>query len=245
MVSCSGSLVQSCCGEGGALQTDITALCGEHSRCSGHTGLAPARGRCVCFPSPHCSGSRLLSREQAPCCVHFPGLSRSDSGFRVFHKSADSVGPAFCAFPSPSSSGSQELDGHTLPWCRAPSPLRGPSLSFRARRWGAPCVSSGELDSSCDPPGGCRPSRISRKSLVRSWKPVCSLVGDAVSGAEFAPFPSPLPPASDGDGPVNRRLALLWSFSVRERLAVCSGQLIFSLSLAIPQFKFLYHEISL
>ena len=37
-----------------------------------------------------------------------------------------------------------------------------------------------------------------RKSLVRDWKPVCSLVGDAVSGAEFAPFPSPLPPDSGG-----------------------------------------------
>ena len=37
-----------------------------------------------------------------------------------------------------------------------------------------------------------------RKSLVRDWKPVCSLVGGAVSGAEFAPFPSPLPPASGG-----------------------------------------------
>ena len=47
-----------------------------------------------------------------------------------------------------------------------------------------------------------------RRSLVRSWKPVCSVVGDAVSGAEFAPFPSPLPPA--GDGPVHSRLALLW-----------------------------------
>ena len=35
-----------------------------------------------------------------------------------------------------------------------------------------------------------------RKSLVRSWEPVCSLVGGAVSGATFAPFPSPLPPAS-------------------------------------------------
>ena len=35
-----------------------------------------------------------------------------------------------------------------------------------------------------------------RKSLVRNWEPVCSLVGGAISGAEFAPFPSPLPPAS-------------------------------------------------
>ena len=45
------------------------------------------------------------------------------------------------------------------------------------------------------------------------------------SGAEFAPFPSPLPPISSGDGP-----DLLWSFSVPlfcERPAVCSGRLIF------------------
>ena len=35
-----------------------------------------------------------------------------------------------------------------------------------------------------------------RKSLVRSWKPVCHLVRDANSGAEFSPFPSALPPAS-------------------------------------------------
>ena len=34
--------VQSCCGEGGALQADI-AVCGEHSPCSDHTGLAPYR----------------------------------------------------------------------------------------------------------------------------------------------------------------------------------------------------------
>ena len=87
-----------------------------------------------------------------------------------------------------------------------------------------------------------------RKSLVRDWKPVFSLVGDAISGAEFTPFSSPylLPPA--GDGPVCRWLALLWSCSVPlfcEWLAVCSGWLIFSLSLAIPQFKLLSQESSL
>ena len=46
MVCCLGSLAQSCCGEGGALQTNVTGLCGEHSQCSGHTGFAPAHG-CV------------------------------------------------------------------------------------------------------------------------------------------------------------------------------------------------------
>ena len=87
-----------------------------------------------------------------------------------------------------------------------------------------------------------------RKSLVRNWRPVCSVVGDAVSGAEPAPFPSPLPPASGRAGPVRSQLALLWSFSVPlfcEWPALCLGRLIFSLSLAVPQFKLLSHKSSL
>ena len=37
-----------------------------------------------------------------------------------------------------------------------------------------------------------------KKSLVGNWKPICSLVGGAISGADFARFPSPLPSASGG-----------------------------------------------
>ena len=55
-----------------------------------------------------------------------------------------------------------------------------------------------------------------RKSLVRNWEHVCSLVGDAVSGAQFAPFPSPLPPASGGEWaglpPASSSLELLSPF---------------------------------
>ena len=64
-----------------------------------------------------------------------------------------------------------------------------------------------------------------RKSLDRNRGPVCRVGGGGFSGPEFAPFPSPLPPTSSGDGP-----ALLWSFSVPlfcEPSAVCSGRLIF------------------
>ena len=42
MVAYLGSLVQLCCGEGGALQTNITGVCGECSQGLGHTGFAPA-----------------------------------------------------------------------------------------------------------------------------------------------------------------------------------------------------------
>ena len=69
----------------------------------------------------------------------------------------------------------------------------------------------------------------------------------AESVAEFAPFPSPLPPASSGGGPALHWLALLWNCSVPlfcKRLAVCSGRLIFSVSLAIPQFKLLSYVSS-
>ena len=142
----------------------------------------------------------------------------------------------FSCLPRQSSSGSQKLDGRTLPGCGAPSPLRGPSPSPRLR-----CVSP-------------RPSRPMltiqnlRKSLIRDWRPVCSAVGAAVLGAEPAPFPSPLPPVSGGAGPVHSLRALLWTCSVPlfcERPAVCSGRLIFSLSFAVPQFKMVTHKSSL
>ena len=94
-----GSLVQLCCEEGGTLQTNITGLFGECSQCLGHTGFASADGVCV-FPvytaqALGCSAGNSL--RQALSCMHFPGLSHSGSGTRVFLKGTDSVGPAFCA----------------------------------------------------------------------------------------------------------------------------------------------------
>ena len=109
--------------------------------------------RHVCFPRLHCSGSRLLYREQALRCVRFQ-YSGTPQKCRLGWA-------CVLCLPHQSSSGSQEPDGHTLPGCGAPYPLRGPCLSFCTHRLGAPCVCSGELVSSCDPPGGCQPSRIS------------------------------------------------------------------------------------
>ena len=63
----------------------------------------------VCFPCLHCSGSRFLSRERALSCVHFPGLSRSGSGFPVLHKDTDSVGSEFCAFPTRAAQAARSL----------------------------------------------------------------------------------------------------------------------------------------
>ena len=118
-------------------------------------GLPLLTGVCA-FPvyTAHAPSCSIWS---GPCIV-------CGSSFQVLHKCADSVVPAFCAFPGLSGSGSQGLDGHTLPRCSAPFPLRGPSLNFPAPAGWVPAayVCSQELASSRDPPGiGCRPSRIS------------------------------------------------------------------------------------
>ena len=105
------SSVQSCWGEGGALQTDI-AVCGKNSQCSGHTGFAPHKGVCA-FP---------VYTAEAPSCSIWSGpCVECGSSFRVLHKSVDSVAPAFCVFPGLSGSGSQGF-GRPLPRGGAPFP---------------------------------------------------------------------------------------------------------------------------
>ena len=70
-----GSLVQSCCGEGGTLQTNITGVCGACSQCFSHTELVPTHR--VCFPILHCSGSRLLCQELSDAGPGFHAVPRS------------------------------------------------------------------------------------------------------------------------------------------------------------------------
>ena len=152
MVCCLGSLVQWCCGEGGALQTNVTGLCGEHSQCSGHSGFAPTHG-CVLPLS-------TLLRLQAALQGVGPELGAVPV-FGYSTKARTQLGLCFVPSPALSSSGRQELDKRTLPRCGAPSPLHGPSLSFHVRLLGAPCACSGELVSSHHPPTRCQPSRIS------------------------------------------------------------------------------------
>ena len=98
--------------------------------------------------------------------------------------------------PGQSGSGSQKLDGRTLPGCSAPSALRSPSPIPRPQRSRvpAPCVSPG-------PSRQMSTIQNLRRSLIRNWRPVCSAVGAAVLGAEPAPFPSPLPPVPGAAGP--------------------------------------------
>ena len=88
-----GSLVQSCCGEGGMLQTNNTGVC---LQCLIHPGPVPAH-------STHSSGSRLLCQNRlrpALGCMHLPGLSRSGSGTQVVSPQRRRLGWACVLCPS-------------------------------------------------------------------------------------------------------------------------------------------------
>ena len=120
--------------------------------------------RRVCFPSLHCSGSRLLCQE----------LSEADPGLHAFPSSTPLRfrfsgtpqrcrltwwGLHFVPFPGPSCSGDQVLGKHSRPQVgavtyRLPHPCCSAFWVHNRRGFsGMPCVSSGELISGCDPPG--------------------------------------------------------------------------------------------
>ena len=137
--------------EGRCRQMSLACVGSTHS-VPATLGLSPLTG--VCFPHLHCSGSRLLYMERALHWVRFP--------FSGTPQKRGLGWACILCLPHPSSSGSQELDGRTLPGVvRLLHSAVPDSVSARARRVCAPCVCSRELASSRDPPGRCRPSRIS------------------------------------------------------------------------------------
>ena len=124
----------------------------------------------------HCSGSRLLYRERTLCCIHFPGLSCSGSGFCVLHEDADWVGPVFSPFPGRRNSGSQELDERTLPGAGCLITSAVPASVFALVQC-AFCL-FWEADFWLRPSRQGSTIQNLRTSLVRDWKPVCNLVGE-------------------------------------------------------------------
>ena len=152
MVSCSGSLVQSCCGEGGALQADI-AVCGECSQCSGNTGFAPTYG-CMLFLS-------TLLRLPAALYGAGPAL-RAVPVFGYSTKARTQLGLRFVPSLAGAAQAARSLMGtlslgavHLIPSV-VPASVSADTSLVRVS-----CVCSQELASSCGPPGGCQPSRIS------------------------------------------------------------------------------------
>ena len=113
--------------------------------------LVPSRcreGLALLSPSTYAAQASGCSMWSVPC------VARGSSP-RVFHKSTDSAAPAFCAFPSLSSSGSQDLTGALSPVRRAFSPPQS-QPQFPPAPVACTCPVSSQ-----DPPSGCRPSRIS------------------------------------------------------------------------------------
>ena len=120
---------------------------------------------------------------QAPSCSTWsrPCVG-CGSSFRVLHKSADSVGPAVCAFPAGAAQAARSWTGALSPGAVRLLPSAGLASVSASAHW------------------------VRLVSVLGSWslaatlpvdfdQPVCSFVGGAVSGAEFAPPP---PPSSDG-----------------------------------------------
>ena len=161
MITYLGSSAQLCCGEGGALQTNITGVCGEWLQCMDLTGFAPAHSS-VSFLDLHCSGSRLLCRgtvQSGPCI-----LCTSQVQVLRYSTKADSVGRAFCALPRSEQlrrPGAWRL--HCPRWSFNHLPGPGRSVSWVHREStisGVPLVTSRELISGYNPPGRHQPSRI-------------------------------------------------------------------------------------
>ena len=184
--------------------------------------VCPTHGVCAFLvytaQAPGCSAGEL-SKRGALVCVHFPGLTHSVSGSRVLHKGTDSVGPAFCALP-----GSEQLRrpgawrAHTPQvgqWVLSP-PMSQP-LRFLGAQWEhclrcALCLLWG-ADLWLHPSWWMSTIQDPKKTWLATGEPACSLVEDAISGAEFTPCllalaVTWLPPA--GNGPVHCRLPLLW-----------------------------------
>ena len=168
MVTFLGSLVQSCCGERGTLQTKNTGVCGECSPCLSHTGFAPAHGVCA-FPVYTAQILGCSARELSEAGPGLHALPRSKplrfrfSGTLQRHRLG--LGLCFVPFPGPSSLGDQVLGEHGC--CNLLPPLSLP-LGFL----------------------GIQLAHLLREMLTiqnpkKSWlatKPACSLVDDASLG---------------------------------------------------------------
>ena len=171
---------------------------------------------CV-LSSLHCSGSRLLYRERAYHYVHFPAQAAQVQVLGYSTKRQTGLGLCFVPFLVRGAQATRSLRSTlSLGAVRLlPSPSR---LSFRARRVRCPLCLFWGADLWWQPCRGMSTIQNLRKSLVRNWKPVCSLVGDALCGAEFAPsglWLGPPPPVSSrgwaGPQPASSSLVLLSS----------------------------------
>ena len=121
----------------------------------------------VCFPSLHCLGSRLLCRELSKVCPQLYALPRSKL-LRFRYSSTPQrrrLGWVCVLCPSQvrAAQVTRCLASMVAVTYRLPHPCCSVFLVYNGHTFsGVLCVSSGELISGCNPPGGCRLSRIPR-----------------------------------------------------------------------------------
>ena len=123
--------------------------------------------QCVCFPCLHCLGSRLLCWELSEAG---PGLYALPRSKLLRFRYSDSpqrcrLGWACVLCPSQVRAALviRCLAGAVAVTYCLPHPCHSVFWVYNGCVFSVvPCVSSGELISGCDPPGGCQPSRIPR-----------------------------------------------------------------------------------
>ena len=189
------SLVQLCCGEGVALQTNITGVCGECSQCLGHTGFAPAHNVCA-FPvytaqAPGCSVGKLSKAGFGLCALPRSKLLRFRfSGTPQRHRLwwACNLSPSqIRAAPA------------TRCWW-VHSPRWSVHLNHLPRlpaTWFPGCIAKALSPVCCVSPLGSWSLTVtilvdvnhpkSHEDVVSNWQPAHSLVEDAISRTEIAP----------------------------------------------------------
>ena len=122
---------------------------------------------CVCFPCLHCLGSRLLCREPSEAGPEWYALPRSKPPSFRYSCTPQRRRISWACVLCPSQVRAAQVtrclaSAVAVTFC-LPPPCRSVFWVYNQHTFsGVPCVSSGELISGCDPPGGCRPSRIPR-----------------------------------------------------------------------------------
>ena len=171
--------------EEGALQTNVTGLCGEHSQCSGHIGFAPAKTG-YAFPSTllrllaalYGAGPALpavpvfgySTKAQTQLHLRFvPSPARAAQAARSLTGALSPGSARLLPSAVPASGSACASRVHAPPLLHVPSPSPCPG-------WSGVCTFSPpqpqpqfplapvecmHLEFSCDPRGGCQPSRIS------------------------------------------------------------------------------------
>ena len=161
------------------------------------------RPRRVCFPCLHCLGSRLLCQELSEASPGLYALPRSKplrfrySGTPQKHR----LGWACILCPSQvrAAQVTRCLMSMVTVTYHLPCPCHSIFWVYNQHTFlGVPCISSGELISGCDPPGGCR---LSRSQEVLVSNEACLQFGrGCLSGVTIDPSSSGCPrlPVSSG-----------------------------------------------